>query len=142
MRSKIRWTIPGAGTAFTVLHFATDDGFNPEQADADAVVTKVNQYVTTIKANLPNVKQEEIDATGILDYLATQEGKVTKEQVQAFMEQGGVKVTETVLGQPSPQPAHDADGIRRLCAAGYGSLAARRRVCDVRASSGSRGHGT
>ena len=69
MRSKIRWTIPGAGTAFSVLHFGTDDGFNPEQADADAVVTKVNQFVTTIKANLPNVVQlqvqnevEEIDS--------------------------------------------------------------------------------
>lgn len=57
MRSKIRWTIPGAGTALSVLHFSTDDGFNPEQADADAVVTKVNQFVTTIKANLPNVVQ-------------------------------------------------------------------------------------
>lgn len=69
MRSKIRWTIPGAGTAFSVLHFGTDDGFNPVQADADAVVTKVNQFVTTIKANLPNVVQlqvlnevEEIDS--------------------------------------------------------------------------------
>lgn len=45
------------------------------------------------------VKNEEIDATGINDWLATQEGKVTKEQVQAFMEQGGVKVTETMLGE-------------------------------------------
>lgn len=69
MRSKIRWTIPGAGTAFSVLHFGSDDGFNPVQADADAVVTKVNQFVTTVKANLPNVVQlqvlnevEEIDS--------------------------------------------------------------------------------
>ena len=45
------------------------------------------------------VKPEEIEATGINDWLATQEGKVTKEQVQAFMEQGGVKVTETLLGE-------------------------------------------
>ena len=44
------------------------------------------------------VKPEEIEATGINDWLATQEGKVTKEQVQAFMEQGGVKVAETMMG--------------------------------------------
>lgn len=69
MRSKIRWTIPGAGTAFSVLHFGTDDGFNPVQADADAVVTKVNQFVTTVKSTLPNVvslqvlnEVEEIDS--------------------------------------------------------------------------------
>lgn len=69
LRSKIRWTIPGAGTAYTVLHFGTDDGFNPEQADVDAVATKVNQFITTVKANLPNVVQlqvvnelEEIDS--------------------------------------------------------------------------------
>ena len=55
LRGKIRWTIPGAGTAYTVLHFGTDDGFNPEQADADAVATKMSAFCNTIKANLPNV---------------------------------------------------------------------------------------
>lgn len=69
LRGKIRWTIPGAGTAYSVLHFGTDDGFNPEQADVDAVATKMNQFITTIKAVLPNVVQlqvvnelEEIDS--------------------------------------------------------------------------------
>ena len=69
MRAKIRWTIPGAGTAFSILHFGTDDGFNPVQADIDAVVTKVNAFVTTVKSVLPNVvslqtlnEVEEIDA--------------------------------------------------------------------------------
>jgi hypothetical protein len=64
---------------------------------------ETKEVVVQGKSNLPGVKQEEIEATGINDWLATQEGKVTKEQVQAFMEQGGVKVTETVLGETSNQ---------------------------------------
>jgi hypothetical protein len=59
---------------------------------------ETKEVVVQGKSNLPGVKQEEIEWTGINDWLAIQEGKVTKEQVQAFMEQGGVKVTETVLG--------------------------------------------
>ena len=65
------------------------------------------------KSNLPGVKQEEIEATGITDWLDTQEGKVTKEQVSQFMQQGGVKIDEVMKGsgkQRTPQdPAIAAD---------------------------------
>jgi hypothetical protein len=44
------------------------------------------------------VKQAEIDATGINDWLDLQGAKVTKEQVSNFLAQNGVQVTETELG--------------------------------------------
>lgn len=54
LRAKIRWTIPGAGTAFSVLHFGTEDASTPTQADADEAVARVQAYATAIKAYLPN----------------------------------------------------------------------------------------
>ena len=39
-------------------------------------------------------KQEELDDLGLVDWLKGQDGKVTKEQVLAFIEQGGVKIEE------------------------------------------------
>ena len=59
------------------------------------------------------VKGEEIEATGINEWLDLQEGRVTKEQVQAFLKQNGVKVTEKMLGGhdapqlTDPDIAHD-----------------------------------
>ena len=44
------------------------------------------------------VKKEELEATGITDWLETQ-GKITKEQVVEFLKAGGVKVEEVVLGK-------------------------------------------
>ena len=44
-----------------------------------------------------DVKQVEIDAVGLNDWLDLQQGKVTKDQVTAFLGQNGVRVEETVL---------------------------------------------
>ena len=60
------------------------------------------------------VKPEEIEATGINDWLAVQEGKVTKEQASAFMEQGGVQVTETMLGKPGADAQVYEDAIKAI----------------------------
>ena len=57
----------------------------------------VAQWLTA-NAGKMSVKAAEIEATGITDWLETQ-GKVTQEQVVAFMAQGGVKVEEVVLGE-------------------------------------------
>lgn len=50
------------------------------------------------------VKQAEIEATGLTDWLDAQPGKVTKEQINAFMVEGGVKITETVAGDSGVSP--------------------------------------
>lgn len=55
LRGKIRWTIPGAGTAYSVLHFDTNDDSPPTQADADEVNTKLNAFILAIKPIIPNV---------------------------------------------------------------------------------------
>lgn len=52
-RVKARWTIPGAGTAYSVFHFGNTALEDPVQADADAALTKVTAFFTTVKAQLP-----------------------------------------------------------------------------------------
>jgi hypothetical protein len=44
------------------------------------------------------VKQDEVEWTGLNDWLDLQQGKVTKEQVMDYLREGGVRVEETVLG--------------------------------------------
>jgi len=51
------------------------------------------------------VKAEEVKWSGLEDWLDLQQGKVTKEQIQQFMKEGGVKVEETTLGEGS-QPVN------------------------------------
>ena len=47
------------------------------------------------------IKPAEIEATGLNEWLDIQEGKVTKQQVQDFIAQNGVRVEEVTLGGPS-----------------------------------------
>ncbi len=44
------------------------------------------------------VKADEVEWSGVNDWLALQQGKVTKDQVAEYLRQGGVQVEETVLG--------------------------------------------
>ena len=46
----------------------------------------------------PGIKQEELDDLGLIDWLKGQDGKVTKEQVLAFVEQGGPRIEEVTHG--------------------------------------------
>lgn len=56
-----------------------------------------------------SVKQAEIEAVGLPEFLDLQEGKITREQVATFMAANGVQVTETVLGAGQ----ENADQLRR-----------------------------
>jgi hypothetical protein len=62
LRGKIRWTIPGAGTAWTVLHFGTTSLSTPVQADADAAVTRMDAWANSIKSLLPNVVSLQVQS--------------------------------------------------------------------------------
>lgn len=62
------------------------------------------QWAATLKG-LKGVKADELEWSGVLDWLATREGKVTKAEVQAFLEQNGVKVEETMLGEGTTKSA-------------------------------------
>ena len=50
------------------------------------------------------VKAEEVEWSGINDWLDLTEGKITREQVQDYLAQGGVQVEETVLGKKNDKP--------------------------------------
>lgn len=49
------------------------------------------------------VKQNELEWTGINDWLDLQQGRVTKDQVKEYLDANGVQVEETVLGVGSPR---------------------------------------
>jgi len=51
------------------------------------------------------VKADEVKWTGLEEWLDLQPGKVTKEQIQQYMKDGGVKVEETTLGEDSQEMA-------------------------------------
>jgi hypothetical protein len=64
------------------------------------------------------VKSDEIQWSGITDWLAMQEGKITKQAVVGYLRENGVKVEETVLGEGNE--TSKADELRvRLDALGY-----------------------
>lgn len=55
MRVKARWTIPGAGTAFSVLHFGTEGGADPVDLDASNAVNATRTFFEACKLYLPSV---------------------------------------------------------------------------------------
>jgi hypothetical protein len=67
------------------------------------------------------VKREEIEWSGVKDWLDLQQGKVTKDQLQAFLRDNGVKVDETVLSDAGAKAAtSDIDRLAvQLDARGY-----------------------
>lgn len=62
------------------------EGVKQERADA--------QQWFGIISNAPGVKAEEIEWTGLREWLADQEGQVRKDEVQAFLNAGGVQIQE------------------------------------------------
>jgi len=54
-RSKVRWTIPGAGTAYSVLHWLGAETQLDGQLEADDVVAKTDAFLVPLVAVLPNV---------------------------------------------------------------------------------------
>jgi putative nucleotidyltransferase with HDIG domain len=87
------------------------------------------------------IKQAEVDAIGLNDWLDLQQGKVTKEQLETFVKDNGVRVEEVTLGEtPDAEAAGRAmaeeqghvwgelsptDKRRYIRAAGGESIAAR-----------------
>jgi hypothetical protein len=57
--------------------------------------------------NQPGVKKEEMEDMGLGDWLDAQEGVVTREEVEGFVQAGGVKLEEVVKGE-----GHNLDALR------------------------------
>jgi hypothetical protein len=54
------------------------------------------------------IKADEVKYTGLEEYLDLQPGKITKEQLQTFMQEGGVRVEEVELGADGANAIRDA----------------------------------
>lgn len=69
------------------------------------------QWANTLK-NAPGVKKEELEWSGVLDWLAAEDEamnlSVTKAEVQAFLDANGVRVEEVVLGDDLTDEAIEA----------------------------------
>jgi len=71
-----------------------------KQASAQGWKDQIKGLISNGKA-----RQVELDAVGLNDWLNLQQGKVTKDQVMAFLGENGVRVEEVVLGDGLPRPA-------------------------------------
>lgn len=69
------------------------------------------QWRTWLNANAAKlgVKKDEIEWSGVTDWLDLQPGKVSRDQVRAYLDANGVKITETELGG-------DTEGIAKQAA--------------------------
>lgn len=68
---------------------------------AEAIQTErapAQQWIATLKKT-PGVKQEELEWTGVIDWLELQEGPVEKAQVVEVIQKGGIEVREVVLAK-------------------------------------------
>lgn len=66
--------------------------------------TPANQWKAWLQSNAAKlgVKKDEIEWSGVNEWLDLQTGKVTRDQVQAYLDANGVRVTETELGAETP----------------------------------------
>lgn len=60
MRVKARWTIPGAGTAFSVFHFGNGPDGDPSDAEASNAATATRTFFDAIKGVLPGVVKIDV----------------------------------------------------------------------------------
>jgi hypothetical protein len=74
----------------------TKTGAAPAQGWKDAIKGLVNKGTA---------KADEVEWSGVNDWLDLQQGKVTKDQVSEYLKQGGVRVEETQMGGPRGLPA-------------------------------------
>jgi len=79
-------------------------GFYSALADGiESIATKqqaAGGWLAQIKGlvNKGAVKQDELEWSGLTDWLNLQTGKITKEQITGYLDANGVQVEETVLG--------------------------------------------
>ena len=67
-------------------------------ADAKQAKMAPQQWIGWLKKQ-PGVKQEELDDTGLVDWLETQPKAVERERVEQFLADGGIKVEEVLSGE-------------------------------------------
>lgn len=80
------------------------------------------EVVTPERVLLPDVKREEIEATGLMEWLEIQKGKVSKQAVRGFLERNGVQVEETTLGAMGKRHMDIDERAQGMFSANYDDL--------------------
>lgn len=72
------------------------------------------QWKATLEKT-PGVKQDELDWTGLLDFLAMNEGPIEKDALLELLREGGIQIEEVLLGEPPVVEPIGEDGwaVRR-----------------------------
>lgn len=84
---------PLAPTLYSALRVAADR--LPEKAPAATILNALKKQ--------PNVKSDEIDATGLADFLGDRKG-ITRQEVQDYLDENAVEVRVVEKGAPSNKP--------------------------------------
>ena len=98
------------------------------------------QWIAWLDANAAKagVKADEIEWSGVREWLSMQEGKVTKNALVEYLDQNGVKVADTVYQDDREDQRRDDELLVQMTALGYepdfepgdGSINAIRRLSD------------
>jgi len=93
-----------------------------EQAPAKIFATgaSIKQWLLSNTGKL-GIKKDEIEWTGITDWLDAQP-KASKDDVLAFLDQGGVKVEEVMLGTPPGEPTVALEDGKWVVRGGSGKI--------------------
>jgi len=86
----------------------TIEGINAKAQPASAWLAQINALTTK------GVKADEIEWSGIREWLELQDGRVTKEAVLDYLSENGVRVEEVVLGEPETEDALLEREARRM----------------------------
>jgi hypothetical protein len=86
LRAKIRWTVPGAGAAYSVLHFGQKTGDPVTVAMADELLNRVDIFCSAIRPYLPQqvtvqaLSEVEVltQTTGAMESVVTGASKTVK----------------------------------------------------------------
>lgn len=76
------------------------------------------QWASTLKS-MKGVKADELEWSGVLDWLGTRTGKVSRDDVVSYLSQNGVKVEETMLGGEGTATSEYDRIVVELDALGY-----------------------
>lgn len=93
-------SVPGAAIAALSKPFysAVENAIKgAKQSTANA-----EQWLGTIK-NSPGIKQEELNWTGLEDYIKSKDGKISKQELQDYMDNHKVELNEKISHTPNPR---------------------------------------
>lgn len=114
LRVKTRWTVPGAGVAYSVMHFG--DGGDPQgdNTDADNATLAVNTFFTAVKLYMPSVVSLKIERD--VELLSAETGNLITvlQSVDRAVLTGGAAASQTWASPAGVCITWNTAGIRTV----------------------------